>query len=152
LSSNGSGKKSATVGLSPTPTLYKLHWNGGKEEFVHCGADILLNGLEGDLEGEAHCPICGTRTKLVIANGKIDGLDPKDAMIHVVEMPTNSGSIWIECETTHIFDKRDCLQKWTSRYTGKKGLVASVEAYHDRLIARRKNRLKAPEYLPKLSS
>jgi alkylmercury lyase-like protein len=152
MCSSGSENKSATVGLSPTPTLYKIHWDGGKEEYVHCGADILLNGLEGDLEGEAHCPVCGNLTQLVIADGKIDGLDPKDAMIHVVEMPTRSGRIWIECEATHIFDKQDCLQKWTSEYLGKKGLVASVEAYHDRLIARRRNRQKAPEYLAKLTS
>jgi hypothetical protein len=152
LSSSGSEKKSATVGFSPTPTLYKLHWDGGKEEYVHCGADILLNGLEGDLEGEAYCPVCCNRTQLVIADGKIDGLDPKDAMIHVVEMPTKSGRIWIECEATHIFDTQDCLQKWLSGYKGKKGLVASVEVYHDRLIARRSERQKAPEYLAKLTS
>jgi hypothetical protein len=151
LSSRGSEKKSATVGLSPTPTLYKLHWVGGKEEYVLCGADILLNGLEGDLEGEAHCPVCGNRTRLVIASGKTDGLDPKDAMIHVVEMPTGSGRIWIECEATHIFDKQDCLQEWISKYKGKKGRVASVEAYHDRLIARR-NGQRAPEYLAKLTN
>jgi hypothetical protein len=63
----------------------------------------LLNGLEGDLEGEAHCPVCGNRTQLVIASGDIDRLEPKDAVIHVVEMPTKSGRIWIECEATHIF-------------------------------------------------
>jgi transcription elongation factor Elf1 len=151
LSSKGSEKKSATVGFSPTPTLYKVHWDGGKEEYVHCGADILLNGLEGDLEGEAHCSVCGNRTQLVIADGKIDGLDPKDAMIHVVEMPTNSGRIWIECEATHIFDKQDCFQEWISKYKGKKGLVSSVDQYHDRLVARRSNKQKAPEYLPKLT-
>src|SRR5690348_2929649 len=151
LSSSGSEKKSVTIGFSPTPTLYKLHWNGGKEEYVHCGADILLNGLEGDLEGEAHCPVCGNRTQLVIASGEIDGLEPKDAVIHVVEMPTESGRIWIECEATHIFDKQDCFQIWMSRYKGKEGLVASVEEYHNRLIARRSNRQKKPEYLAKLS-
>jgi hypothetical protein len=145
-------KRPGTIGFSPTPTLYKLHWKGGKEEYVRCGADILLNGLEGDLEGEAHCTVCGSRTQLVIANGKIDGLEPKDAMIHVVETPTNSGRIWIECEATHIFDKQDCFEKWVSEYKGKKGLVALVNAYHDRLIARRSNRQKAPEYLAKLTS
>jgi alkylmercury lyase-like protein len=152
LSSRGSENKSATVGFSPSPTLYKLHWDGGKEEYVHCGADILLNGLKGDLEGEAQCPVCGNLTRLVIVKGKIDGLDPKDAMIHVVEMPTKSGRIWIECEATHIFDKQDCFRKWMSEYKGKMGLVASVEEYHDRLIARRSNRQKAPQYLARLHS
>jgi Alkylmercury lyase len=111
-----------------------------------------LNGLEGDLEGDAVCPVCGNHTQLVVADGRIDGLEPKDAMIHVVEMPTNSGRIWIECEATHIFDKQDCFQTWISTYKGRKGQVASVGAYHDRLIARRSNKQKAPEYLAKLTS
>jgi hypothetical protein len=147
-----SGNRPASVGFSPTLTLYKLHWDGGNKEYVHCGADILLNGLEGDLEGEGQCPVCQSRTRLVIANGKIDDLDPRDAIIHVVEMPTKSGKIWIECESTHIFDKEACFQKWIAGYSGKKGLVASVEDYHNRLTARRSNRQKAPEYMAKLSS
>jgi hypothetical protein len=82
----------------------------------------------------------------VIANGKIDSLDPQDAIIHVVEMPTKSGRIWIECESTHIFDRKECIQKWIAGYSGKKGLIASVEDYHNRLTARRSNREKAPQY------
>ncbi len=141
-----------TIGFSETATLYKLHWDGGNREYVHCGADILLNGLEGDLEGEARCPICQNRTQLVIANGKIDRLDPRDAIIHVVEMPAKSGRIWIECESTHIFDKEECLQTWIARYSGKKGLVTSVEDAHNRLTARRSNRQRAAQYMAKLAS
>jgi hypothetical protein len=151
LPTNESGNRPATVGFSPAPTLYKLHWDGGNKEYVYCGADILLNGLEGDLEGEGQCPVCQNRTRLVIANGKIDELDPRDAIIHVVEMPTKSGKIWIECESTHIFDKEECFQKWIAGYSGKKGVVASVEDYHNRLTARRSNRRRAPEYLAKLT-
>jgi hypothetical protein len=143
LPTDNSESRPATVGFSPTPTRYKLHWDGGNKESVYCGADILLNGLEGDLEGEGQCPVCLNRTRLVIANGKIDELDPQDAIIHVVEMRTKSGKIWIECESTHIFDKEECFQKWIARYSGKKGLVASVEDYHNRLTARRSNRRRA---------
>src|SRR5690348_2728372 len=100
LSTNNSEHRPPTVGFSQTPTLYKLHWDGGNEEYVHCGADILLNGLEGNLEGEGRCPVCQNRTRLVIAKGKIDRLDPQDAVIHVVEMPTKTARIWIECEST----------------------------------------------------
>jgi Alkylmercury lyase len=151
LPTDNSEHRPATVGFSQTPTLYKLHWDRRNEEYVHCGADILLNGLEGDLEGEAQCPVCHNRTRLVIANGKIDRLDPQDAVIHVVEMPTQSGRIWIECESTHIFDKKLCFQKWIANYPGKKGLVASVMDYHNRLTERRSNRQRAPEYMAKLS-
>ncbi len=151
MPTNNSESRPATVGFSPTPTQYKLHWDGGNSEYVHCGADILLNGLESDLEGEGQCPVCQNRTRLVIANGKIDELNPRDAIIHVVEMPTKSGRIWIECESTHIFDRKECIQKWIAGYSGKKGLVASVEDYHNRLTARRSNREKAPQYMAKLT-
>ena len=136
--------ESVTIGHSPTPTLYKITWHGGKDEFVHCGADILLNGLEADLTGEARCPVCGNKTQLVIASGKLDGLEPQDAILHVVEMPTKSGRIWIECESTHIFDKPACLHKWISTYSGKKGLVASVVDYHNELVARKESRKRQP--------
>ena len=72
-------------------------------------------------------------------------------MIHVVEMPAKSGRIWIECESTHIFDKEECFQKWIAEYSDKNGLVASVEDYHSRLTARRSNRQKAPQYMAKLT-
>ncbi len=151
LPTHNSESRPATVGFSPTPTQYKIHWDGGNNEYVHCGADILLNGLAGDLEGEGKCPVCQSRTRLVIAKGKIDELDPQDAIIHVVEMPAKSGKIWIECESTHIFDKEECFQKWIAGDSGKNGLVASVEDYHNRLTARRSNRQKAPEYMAKLT-
>jgi hypothetical protein len=151
LPTNNSESRPATIGFSPTPTLYRLHWIGGNEEYVHCGADILLNGLEGDLEGEARCPVCQNRTRLVVANGEIDGLDVRDAIIHVVEMPAKLGRIWIECESTHIFDKEECFHKWIAKYSGRKGLVTSVEDYHKRLTARGSNRQKAPQYMAKLT-
>jgi len=151
LPTNNSESRPATVGFSPTPTQYKLHWDRGNSEYVHCGADILLNGLEGDLEGEGQCPVCQNRTRLVIANGKIDDLNPRDAIIHVVEMPTKSGKIWIECESTHIFDKEGCFQKWIAGHSSKNGQVASVEDYHSRLTARRSNRQRALHYMAKLT-
>jgi hypothetical protein len=143
-------KRRLTIGLSPAPTLYKIHWHGGNEEYVYCGADILLNGLEGDLEGEAICPVCKNHTQLVITDGKIESLDRHDAAIHVVEIPANTGRIWIECEATHIFDNKECLEKWISGYSGRKGIVASVQQYHKQLAARRTSREKPPEYLAKL--
>lgn len=130
-----------TVGLSPTPTLYQLHWqNGpheGRKEFVHCGADLLLSGLNGDLDAKAKCPVCGTVTRILIVDQKIDGLEPKDAILHVVEMPTKSGRTWIECEATHIFDKKSCFQTWIATYNGKQGLVTSIRDYQDLIVQRR---------------
>jgi hypothetical protein len=126
--------KPATIGFSTTPTLNKLRWKDpANQEYVRCGADLLLNGLIGDLEGEAQCPICGRRTQLVIANRKLDRLDPKGAIIHSVEMPTTSGRIWIECDATYIFDRKSCHEKWKKSYTGQSGIIASLQDYHNRL-------------------
>ena len=129
------------VGFSATPTLYRLQWQrgprDGQREYVHCGADLLLSGLNGDLDAEARCPVCGNLTRLLIVNRKIDGLEPKDAVLHVVEMPTKSGRVWIECEATHIFDREACFRKWVSTYKGKPGLVTSIENYHDLIVHRR---------------
>jgi Alkylmercury lyase len=111
----------------------------------------LLNGLEGDLEGEARCPVCQSLTRIAITGGKIEGLDPSDAIIHVVEMPAKSGRISIQCESTHIFDKEACLQKWIALYSGEKGLVESVADYHNRLSSRRSNKRRAPEYMAKIT-
>jgi len=143
-----------TVGFSSTPTLYKLHWQDDSsdtaEEYVHCGADLLLNGLNRNLDAHAQCPVCGTTTRLLIADGKIDGLEPRNALIHVLEIPTKSGRIWVECEATHIFDKKTCLEKWVSEYKGKPGLVSPLEDYHNMLTQRRSNRQKLPEEKPKV--
>ncbi|HEV2118675.1 MAG TPA: organomercurial lyase [Candidatus Bathyarchaeia archaeon] len=132
-----------TVGLSRTPTLYRLQWQRapreGKREYVRCGADILLSGLTGDLEAEARCPVCGKLTKLLILDRKIAGLEPKDAVLHVVEMPGEAGRVWVECEATHIFDREACFQKWVSSYKGKQGRVTSIKNYHDLIVRRRTN-------------
>ena len=137
-----------TVGFSLSPTLYKITWHGGNDEYVRCGADILLNGLQADLEGEAQCPVCGKKTQLVLSGGKIDGLEPRDAILHVVEVPTKSGRIWIECESTHIFDKAICLQSWISTYQGKKGLVTSLEHYNNKIVERESASRQPPKYAP----
>ena len=130
-----------TVGFSPSPTLYRLRWrNGAREgerEYVRCGADLLLSGVTGDLEAEARCPVCGNLTQLTIVDRKIDTLEPKEALLHVVERPNESGWIWIECEGTHIFDKQACLQKWAATYKGKQGLVTSIGKYYDLIVRRR---------------
>lgn len=130
-----------TVGFSPISTLYRLKWrNGAREgerEYVRCGADLLLSGLTGDLEAEARCPVCGNLTKLTIIDRKIHLLETKEALLHVVEKLNESGWVWIECGGTHIFDKPACLQKWASTYEGKRGLVTSIEKYHDLIVRRR---------------
>jgi hypothetical protein len=97
--------------------------------YVKCGADILINGLKTDLKAEARCPSCGNVTRFHIHNRRIEDLTPSDPTLHVVEIELGPGRLSIECKSTHIFDKKDCLTKWLPNYTGKPGLVTSLPEY-----------------------
>ncbi len=104
--------------------------------YVKCGADILINGLRTDLKAEARCPSCGTVTRFHIDNRRIEKLTPNDPILHVVEIQLGQGRLNIICDSTHIFDKKDCLTNWLSTYTGKPGLVISLPEYMDSLNKR----------------
>jgi hypothetical protein len=104
--------------------------------YVKCGADILINGLRTDLRAEARCPVCGTVTRFHIDNKRIKDLAPKDPTLHVVEIQLGPGRLNIICDSTHIFDKEDCLTNWLSKYSGKPGLVISLPEYMDSLNKR----------------
>jgi len=108
----------------------------GADVYVKCGADILINGLKTDLRAEARCPICGTITSFHIDNKRIEDLAPKDPTLHVVEIQLGQGRLNIICDSTHIFDKKDCLTNWLSTYAGKPGLVVSLPEYMDSLNKR----------------
>ena len=74
--------------------------------YVRCGADILLNGLKTDLKSDAQCPICGDVTRFHIVQSRIEDLAPKGPTLHVVEFEMGPGHVGVECESTHIFDKK----------------------------------------------
>ena len=124
------------VGFSNTPTLYRMILPERGDVYVKCGADILINGLKTDLSAEAQCPSCGNITRFHIDNRQIENLAPKDPMLHVVEIEEGPGRLSIKCESTHIFDKKDCFTNWLSTYTGKPGLVISLPDYMDSLNKR----------------
>jgi len=109
-----------------------------REDFVYvkCGADIFINGLKTDLRAEARCPLCGNVTLFHIDNRRIKDLTPREPKLHVVELELGSGRLSIKCESTHIFDRKECLAKWLSTYTGKPGLVISLPEYMDSLSQR----------------
>jgi len=124
------------VGFSKTPTSNRMILPDGGDVNVKCGADILINGLKTDLRAEARCPVCGTVTRFHIDNRRIADLASKDPTLHVVEIEQGPGRLSIKCESTHIFDRKDCLAKWVSTYTGKLGLVISLPEYMDSLNKR----------------
>ncbi len=124
------------VGFSKTPTSYRMILPERGDVYVKCGADILINGLNLDLRAEARCPVCGTVTRFHIGNRRIEELVPQDPTLHVVEIQLGQGRLNIICDSTHIFDKKDCLTSWLSTYTGKPGLVVSLPDYMDSLNKR----------------
>ncbi|TMI39439.1 hypothetical protein E6H21_09145 [Candidatus Bathyarchaeota archaeon] len=124
------------VGFSDTPTLYRMILPERGSVFVKCGADILINGLKTDLRAKARCPICGTVTRFHIGKRRIEDLAPKDPTPHVVELEQGPGRMSIKCDSTHIFDKKDCLTNWLSTYAGKPGRVISLPEYLDSLNKR----------------
>ena len=117
------------VGFSPTPTLYRIVLAEIGEVYLRCGADILLNGLKTNLEAEARCPVCGAITSFCVAEKRIEDLTPRDPTLHVVEFEMEPGHLCVECQSTHIFDKKECLNKWQSTYAGKPGRVISLPEY-----------------------
>src|SRR3989475_8009844 len=117
------------VGFSKTPTQYRMILPQRGDVYVKCGADILINGLKTDLRAEARCPLCGNVTRFHIDDRQIEDLTPSDSMLHVVEFDLGPGRLSIKCEATHIFDKKDCLTKWLSTYSGNPGIVISLPKY-----------------------
>ena len=124
------------VGFSNQPTLYRMILPQSGDVYVKCGADILLNGLKTDLEAEARCPVCRYLTRFHIVKRRVENLAPKNPTLHVVEFGMAAGHVGVECESTHIFDKKDCLTKWLSTYAGKPGLVISLPEYMNSLNQR----------------
>ncbi len=117
------------IGFSNTPTLYRIVLPQREDVYVRCGADILLNGLKTDLKAEARCPVCGYVTSFQVVQKRIEDLAPKEPTLHVVEFAAGTGHVGVECDSTHIFDNKDCLAKWLLTYTGKRGLVISLPEY-----------------------
>ncbi len=120
------------VGAIPSPTPYKIRTQQA-EHYLRCGADILLNGLEQSVQGEAKCVVCGSVVQLNMTDGRVNGLEPGTAILHVVELPMGEGRISIECESTHLFDTEKCLQSWLAGYGGRAGLVFRPQEFLDHL-------------------
>src|SRR5207245_11390317 len=130
--------------MSDEPTLYRMILQQRGDVYVKCGAGIILNGLNTDLLAEALCPVCGNVTSFHIDQRRIEDLDPKEPMLHVVEFKMGPRHLGVECESTHIFDKKDCLTKWVSTYAGKNGRVISLPEYMSSLNQRLPRKVSPP--------
>lgn len=118
------------IGASPSQTPYKIKTRKG--QYVRCGADILLNAVGHDLEGEAKCTICGRSTHIETNQGKISKLDPPSAVLHVVEIREPGHNAQVVCEASPLFDRQECLQSWLNNYHGPPGRVYGIQEYMTR--------------------
>ena len=122
--------KPLIVGRSSVPTRYRIRLSGG-DDYVKCGADILLTGIRSDLEGRAQCPVCEKPVSFKIDKQRIRNLQPLGALLYVVEIPTEGGRLSVLCSASHIFDREECLRDWMQGYRGEEGAVYSMQGYID---------------------
>lgn len=130
---------SKIIGFSTTLTRYRITSPTG-DISVRCGADLLLNGLRGDLTATGRCPICNQSIDFSISKGFLMNLKPKTTRIHVVEMSLASGKLGVCCEDTHLFDREQCLNEWLSDYAGRPGISSTPQKYLERLKDKLRNR------------
>lgn len=121
------------IGASASPTPYKLRIP--KDQYVYCGADILLNGVRHDLMGDATCIVCGRSTRVTFVDGRISMEEPLGAVLHVVEIRSPSGIAQVACEGSPLFDREECLQSWLKGYEGLPGRVYTLEEFMPRASA-----------------
>ena len=114
------------IGASSLPTPYKIRTP--RDQYVYCGADILLNGAQRDLKGEARCVVCGRSTKMAFVDGRISEVEPVGAVLHVVEV-RSPGRTQVVCEGSPLFDREECLQSWLKFYKGLPGRVYAVQEF-----------------------
>jgi len=102
---------------------------------VRCGADILLSGLYQDVEGEAVCPVCGSKTRVLVKTGQVTSVSPESALLHyVVDDPSRFS---ICCNDTFIFDRERCLEVWLESRNGNLGKVSSLPEFMNEVTLRR---------------
>lgn len=121
------------IGASPFPTPYKVRTS--KDQYVYCGADILLNGVQHDLKGEATCIVCGRSTRVAFVDGRTSMVEPFGAVLHVVEIRSRGGIAQVVCEGSPLFDREQCLQSWLKSYKGLPGRVYTLEEFMPRASA-----------------
>jgi len=92
-----------------------------------------------DVQAEAHCPICETPIRFDIRKTRLKGLTVPDSLLYVVELPTTTGRISVQCESTNLFDTKDCLDKWASNYHGRRGSIYAIEDYLRHRLAKTLN-------------
>lgn len=117
------------IGASPSPTPYKV--KTPRDQYVYCGADILLNGVQHDLRGEGTCIICGGSIEVTFVDGRISEVEPVGAVLHVVETGS-PGRTQVVCEGSPLFDREECLQSWLKRYKGLTGRVYTLQEFMPR--------------------
>jgi len=120
------------IGASPTPTRYKVRTQQ-REHYVRCGADLLLNGMNGDLEAEGRCPVCESIVRFQVKEKRVYQLRPSTSILHILEFLMDNGRVSIECEASPLFDSEECLRAWLNDYKGRPGSIFKPQEFIDHM-------------------
>lgn len=120
------------VGARNGDTPNKVELSDGKTGNLSCAGDILLTGLFGDLRGSTKCPVCGRTVEVEVRDKRLVGLYPSSAVLHYVRVALpNPSSFGIECETTYLFDRDECLNHWLRSHPLLGGKVVAPQGFMD---------------------
>lgn len=116
------------VGVSHETTPHVLRAEG-REHFVCCAVDLLLNRDLVSVEGRTRCPSCGARILVTLDAGALTEVVPTSAQVFAVEVEGPDGRVQVCCEDSAIFDSMDCLREWVAQRPKLDGVARSVKDY-----------------------
>ncbi len=116
------------IGLSTGPTDHILR-RGGREDFLCCAIDLLLNAANGPVDGRTRCPSCGSGIRLKIDRMTIELLEPSDTLALVHEISSPQCEWEVVCSDSMLFDSDKCLTAWRSRHPSVEGIEYRVSEY-----------------------
>ncbi len=122
------------IGKSLSATGYRMK-RSESEDYVRCGADLVLNGIREDVEAHAQCPMCGAPVEFKVRNQRVEALNAQSSLLHVVERQLDSSRTWVECDGSPLFDKEECLQRWVKNYKGTVGKIYTLQGYLDHRLS-----------------
>lgn len=120
--------RETVIGLSSSPTDHILS-RGGREDFLCCAIDLLLNAANGPVVGRTRCPACGSGIRLEIERMTIEMLDPPKTLALVHEISSPQCEREVVCSDSMLFDSHECLTAWRRSHPSVEGTEYRVSEY-----------------------
>ncbi|MFZ1023286.1 MAG: organomercurial lyase [Thermoplasmata archaeon] len=123
------------VGESSAVTPHVVRFNG-REFYVCCAVDVLLNATRGLVEGRTQCPTCGSRVYLRLRGTVIQEVVPVTTLAFVHEIPGSDCEHGVVCSDSALFDGRECLRAWRRGHPSTDGEEVELTQYLQRIVSR----------------